>query len=90
MRDMSKTQVITARVDTETLVLVDKVAKSQGRSRAWFIAKAVQRAAETEADFMAFLQVGLDDIEAGRMVPHEDVVSMLDGMIEKHRVRCAK
>jgi len=87
---MSKTQVITARLDTDTLALVDKVAKSQGRSRAWFVAKAVQRAAETEADFMAFVQLGLDDIEAGRTVPHEEVVSMLDGMIEKHRARCAK
>jgi predicted transcriptional regulator len=87
---MSKTSVITARLDTDTLALVDKVAKSQGRSRAWFVAKAVQRAAETEANFMAFVQVGLDDIEAGRTVPHEEVVAMLDGMIEKHRVRCVK
>ena len=87
---MSKTSVITARLDTDTLALVDKVAKSQGRSRAWFVAKAVQRAAETEADFIAFVQVGLDDIEVGRVVPHEEVVAMLDGMIEKHRERCAK
>ena len=87
---MSKTSVITARLDTDTLALVDKVAKSQGRSRAWFVAKAVQRAAETEADFIAFVQLGLDDIEAGRTVPHQEVVSMLDGMIEKHRARCAK
>jgi predicted transcriptional regulator len=87
---MGKTAIITARLDTDTLALVDKVAKSQGRSRAWFVAKAVQRAAETEADFIAFVQLGLDDIEAGRTVPHQEVVSMLDGMIEKHRARCAK
>ena len=87
---MNKTSVITARLDIDTLALVDKVAKSQGRSRAWFVAKAVQRAAETEADFIAFVQVGLDDIEAGRVVPHEEVVAMLDGMIEKHQARCAK
>ena len=61
---MSKSSVITARVDSDTLALVDQVAKSQGRSRAWFVARAVQRAAESEADFMAFVQVGLDDIAA--------------------------
>jgi predicted transcriptional regulator len=87
---MSKTQVITARVDAETLSLVDKVAKAQGRSRAWFVSQAVQRAAESEADFMAFLQAGLDDIEAGRTVPHEEVMTMLDGMINDHKARCAK
>jgi predicted transcriptional regulator len=82
--------VITARVNNDTLALVDRVAKAQGRSRAWFVSQAVQRAAESEADFMAFVQVGLDDLDAGRTVPHEEIVSMLDGMIEEHRARCAK
>lgn len=87
---MSKSSVITARVDADTLALVDKVAKSQGRSRAWFVARAVQRAAESEADFMAFVQEGLDDIAAGRTVPHEEMLLLLDNMIEKQRARCAK
>jgi predicted transcriptional regulator len=82
--------VITTRVSDDTLALVDRVAKAQGRSRAWFVSQAVQRAAESEADFMAFVQVGLDDLDAGRTVPHEEIVSMLDGMIEEHRARCAK
>ena len=82
--------MITARLDDATLSLVDKVAKAQGRSRAWFVSQAVQRAAESEADFMAFLQEGLDDIEAGRTVPHDEVMSMLDGMIKDHQARCAK
>ena len=87
---MSKSSVITARVDSDTLALVDQVAKSQGRSRAWFVARAVQRAAESEADFMAFVQVGLDDIAAGRIIPHEEMLTLLDGMIDRHRARCAK
>lgn len=85
---MSKTAVITARLDEETLALVDRVAKAQGRSRAWFAAQAIRRVAESEADFLAFVQEGIDDIEAGRFVEHEVVMAELDAMIAKHEARC--
>lgn len=87
---MSKQTVISARVDDETLALIDSAAQSQGRSRAWFVANAVKRVAEAEADYAAFIQVGLDDIAAGRTVPHEQVMAELDERIAKYRARCAK
>jgi predicted transcriptional regulator len=86
---MSKTSVITARVDAETLALIDKVAKAQGRSRSWFVAQAVQRVAESEADFIAFVQEGLDAIDRGETVPHEQIMTMLDGMIAQKQLKCA-
>lgn len=70
---MSKTSVITARLDAETLALVDKVAKAQGRSRAWFAAQAIQRVAEREADFLAFVQEGIDAADRGELIPHEEL-----------------
>ena len=70
---MSKTAVITARLDAETLALVDKVAKAQGRSRAWFAAQAIQRVAEHEADFLAFVQEGIDAADRGELIPHDEV-----------------
>jgi predicted transcriptional regulator len=70
---MSKTAVVTARLDAETLALVDKVAKAQGRSRAWFAAQAIQRVAEREADFLAFVQEGIDAADRGELIPHEEV-----------------
>jgi predicted transcriptional regulator len=85
---MSKTAVVTARLDAETLALVDKVAKAQGRSRAAFAAEAIQRVAEHEADYLAFIQVGIDAADRGEFVPHEQVMAELDAMIEKHRARC--
>lgn len=85
---MSKSAVITARIDPETLALIDKVASAQGRSRSWFVARAVQRAAEQEADFLAFVQEGIDAADRGELIPHEDVMAELDGMIAKHRARC--
>jgi predicted transcriptional regulator len=84
---MSKTAVITARVDEETLKLVDRVSKAHNRSRGWFAARAIAEAARKEADFLAFVQEGVDDIEAGRFVEHEVVVARLDEMIVRHKAR---
>jgi predicted transcriptional regulator len=85
---MSKSAVVTARLDQETLHLVDKVAAAQGRTRADFAAEAIRRVAESEADFMAFVQVGIDAADRGELVPHSAVMAELEQMIEKHQARC--
>lgn len=85
---MSKTAVITTRLDSETIDLVDRVASAGGHSRARFVAMAVTQAAQREAAFLAFVQEGLDDLDAGRTVPHETVMAELDAMIAKYEARC--
>lgn len=85
---VSKSAVITARIDEETMALVDRVSRAHGRSRAWFAAQAIRKAAEQEAEFLAFVQEGIDDIAAGRFVEHEAAMAELDGMIAKHEARC--
>lgn len=82
--------VITARVPAETLALIDKVVSRRGRSRSWFVAEAVKRVAQAEADFDAFVQVGIDDIEAGRTVPHEEVMARLEARIAKLKAECGE
>jgi len=78
----------TARVDEETLALVDRVSKAHNRSRAWFVARAIGEAARKEADFLAFVQEGIDAIERGDVVEHDVVMAELDAMIAKHEARC--
>ena len=85
---MTKHSVISARIDAEALELVDRIVAEQGRSRAWFVAQAVRHAAEQEARFAAFLQEGRDDILAGRVVDHAEVLKMMDDMIAGHEARC--
>lgn len=72
---MNKSAVITARLDAETLALVDRVAGAQNRSRSWFAANAIRRAAEKEAEFLAFLQEGIDAADRGELIAHEDVIA---------------
>lgn len=74
---MSKTSVVTTRLDAETIALVDKVAADQGRSRAWFIAEAVRAAAEQEAAFLAFVQEGIDSADRGELTPQDEVFANL-------------
>lgn len=83
-----KTAVITARLDPDTLDLVDRLASAQGRSRADFAAEAIRRVAEREADFMALIQEGIDAADRGDLIPHETVMAELDAMIAKHEARC--
>ena len=84
---MSKTAVITARIDQETLALVDRVATAQGRSRSWFMSEAVRRVAESEADFLDFVQVGIDAADRGVLIPHDQVAAELQSMIARQKAR---
>lgn len=74
---MSKTSVISARVDADTLDLVDRIAAAQGRSRSWFAAEAVRRMAEEEAAFLAFVQAGIDSADRGELIPQDEVFERL-------------
>ncbi|MDB5670047.1 MAG: hypothetical protein JWO25_1006 [Alphaproteobacteria bacterium] len=85
---MSKSAVITARLDQEILDLVDQVSKAHGRSRAWFAAQAIEGAARREAEFLAFVQEGVDAADRGDLVPHEEVMAELDEMIARQEARC--
>ncbi len=80
--------VITARVPAETLALIDKVVRQRGRSRSWFIAEAVKQAATAQAKFDALVQEGVDDIEAGRIVPHDEVMAHFETLIAKYEKQC--
>ena len=69
--------VVTARISNEALALVDQLAASRDRSRAWILAKLIESAAKTQVEMDAFIQVGMDDIEAGRTIPHDQIVERI-------------
>ncbi len=70
---MSKQTVISARIDAETSAQLDAIAQRADRSRAWLVAQAVQEFIDRDAELMAFVQPGLDDIAAGRIVTQEEM-----------------
>ena len=71
---MSKTTVVTARIDEELAAGLDRLAGKLDRSKAWVVSQAIKRFVEEESEFLAFLQEGIDDLENGRWISHEDLV----------------
>ena len=81
---------ITANIDETTLALVEQLTKAQGRSIEDFASEAIRRVAESEADYAAFIQEGIDAADRGELIPHEEVMAELDVMIAEHQARCAR
>ena len=70
---MKRTSVITTRVDEDTLLGLDRIGAYHERSRAWLIAKAVERYVKQESEFFAFLQEGEDAIDRGNYLTQEEL-----------------
>lgn len=82
---MSNKTIVSARVEDDLLLMIDRIAARQDRSRAWIVNKLLDKAARAEIEFMEFIQVGLDDIAAGRTVPHEEMFQRLRERRAKHK-----
>ena len=78
--------VITARVSDEVLAMIDRLATSRERSRAWIVSRMVEQAAKKQIEFDDFVQVGLDDLAAGRTIPHDELVKEI---MERRKHRAA-
>lgn len=70
---MSKSQVITARIDPEVMALVDRLAAAQSRSRSWLAARAIEKMARAETAFLDFVKEGEDAIARGEYLTQEQM-----------------
>jgi len=77
---MSKTAVITARIDEQTLQSLDALAESQERTRAWLVAKAVERYVKEETEFRAFIKQGDESIDRGDYFTQEQMEDWVESL----------
>jgi predicted transcriptional regulator len=82
---MSKQNVVSARVSDELLVMIDRLAEKQDRSRAWIVAKCLDLAVRRDIKFLDFVQAGEDAIESGDYVTQEELIAELRAMADKKR-----
>lgn len=73
---MSKSTVITARIEPELSDRLDQLARDYDRSRGWLVAQAIERYVAEESQFLALIKEGEADIEAGRVFTQEEVEAM--------------
>jgi len=87
---MAETTTITVRIPVELRDKLDRLAEVTKRSRSYLAAEALGEFIEDELALVEDVLEGLADIEAGRFVPHDEVVAesakMFDGIYDPHHV----
>ncbi len=76
-------KVTTVRFDEAVLSRLDGLARETKRSRNWLIQEAVGRYLDYEVWFVDQVRVGLEDVEEGRTVPHDQVMAEVREKIAK-------
>ncbi len=71
------TTLLSVRIEDETKTRLEALAEATGRSKNALFNEAVERYIAEQEKWLAQVREGLDDIAAGRVVPHEDVVRQL-------------
>ena len=70
--------VVTTRINDETLAKVDQLATEYERSRAWVLARLISETAERETAFLDFLKEGEDAFERGDTITHDELITNVE------------
>lgn len=71
---MTASTTLTIRVSPETKEKLERLGDATKRSKSFLAAEAVSDYVERELEIVEGIKRGLADVEAGRVVPHEQVV----------------
>ena len=75
---MSKTAVVTARIEPDLNDRLEQLARDYDRSRGWLVSRAIERYVDEESQILALIREGEADIEAGRVFTQEEVEAMFN------------
>ncbi|WP_157018138.1 CopG family ribbon-helix-helix protein [Mesorhizobium xinjiangense] len=84
---MSASTTMTIRVSPEVKEKLGRLAQDTRRSRSFLAAEAVATFVDRELEIIEGIQHGLADVEARRVVPHEDAMAELVSVIEAAEAR---
>lgn len=79
------TTTITVRIPVAVREKLDRLAEITRRSRSFHAAEALARYTDEELEIVEGILEGIADVEAGRVVPHEQVVAELREIVETAR-----
>ncbi len=80
--DMAST-TLTVRLSPKLKARLGKLAERTQRSKSFLAGEAIGNYVERELKIVAGIERGLDDMKAGRVVAHEDVMADIDATIKK-------
>jgi len=80
---MAETTTITVRVPRETRDRLDRLAEATKRSRSFLAAEALDIYVREELQIVEGILRGMEDVKAGRVIPHEQVAAGLREIVAK-------
>ncbi|QEL24588.1 ribbon-helix-helix protein, CopG family [Bosea sp. F3-2] len=72
---MAATETMTIRVSAETKRKLERIAAGTRRSKSFLAGEAVSAYVDRELQIIEGIKRGLVDVEAGRVVPHDEVMT---------------
>lgn len=79
---MPTTATMTIRVSSETKRKLERLAADTRRSKSFLAAEAVSAYVERELEIIDGIRRGLADVEAGRVVSHDEAVAEIQAVID--------
>jgi predicted transcriptional regulator len=80
---MNDTTTMTIRLDAKVKAELDSLAQATRRSRSFLAAEAVSRYVERELAVIEGVAAGLEDMRAGRVVPHGQALDALEATLDR-------
>jgi predicted transcriptional regulator len=78
---MSKQNVISARVSDDVLAMVDRLAASKDRSRAWLVSRLLEKSVKEAVEFEDFIQTGIDSADRGDVIRQEEMEAWFEARV---------
>ena len=79
---MTATNTMTIRVTAETKRKLERLAADTRRSKSFLAGEAVSAYVDRELEIIEGIRRGLADVEAGRLVPHDEAMAEVQAVID--------
>jgi predicted transcriptional regulator len=76
-------ETVTVRMASETKARLEELARHTRRSKSFLAGEAIADYVERELAIVKAIERGLADVEAGRVVPHEEAIRQLRDTIDR-------
>ncbi|MET0599501.1 MAG: ribbon-helix-helix protein, CopG family [Mesorhizobium sp.] len=93
MTASTTTTTISIRISSDLKDKLDRLAKGTQRSNSFLAARAIETYVDRELEIVEGILRGIEDVKAGRVVPHEEVMAearRMIGEVEKQRKKTAR
>lgn len=87
---MPVSTTMTIRVTPETKQKLERIAADTRRSKSFLAAEAVTAYVDRELEIIGGIKRGLADVEAGRVLPHQQVMAEARQIVAKAKKKAAR